>query len=71
MKSNQVFDRFYRVDKARGRLAGGSGLGLAIAKRIIESYEGQIEIVSEEDKGTTVTLKLPCAKKALQSQQGL
>ena len=67
----QVFDRFYRVDKARGRLVGGSGLGLAIAKRIIESYEGRIEIASKVDEGTTVTLKIPCAKKALPSQQGL
>jgi two-component system sensor histidine kinase ArlS len=68
---NQVFDRFYRVDKARGRLVGGSGLGLAIAKRIIESYEGRIEIASKVDEGTLVTLKIPCTKKALPSQQGL
>lgn len=53
-----VFDRFYRVDKARGSKVGGSGLGLAIAKRLVESYDGMIDLTSIEEKGTTVTIIL-------------
>ncbi|MCR8630471.1 HAMP domain-containing sensor histidine kinase [Paenibacillus radicis (ex Xue et al. 2023)] len=55
-----VFDRFYRVDKARNRKLGGSGLGLAIAKRIINKYHGDILIESNENEGTSVTIWLPC-----------
>lgn len=51
-----VMERFYRVDKARGRDLGGNGLGLAIAKQLIERYQGTLTIQSEEHKGTTVTL---------------
>ncbi|BBH20774.1 hypothetical protein Back11_21190 [Paenibacillus baekrokdamisoli] len=60
-----VFDRFYRVDKARTRLAGGSGLGLAIAKRLIETYEGQIEMASTENEGSVVTLTMPYIRRKL------
>ncbi|UUZ86337.1 hypothetical protein LJK88_24820 [Paenibacillus sp. P26] len=56
-----VFDRFYRVDKARTREQGGSGLGLAIAKRLVERNGGQISISSVEHQGTTVTLRFPKA----------
>ena len=61
-----IFDRFYRVDKARTRTAGGTGLGLAIAKFIIEMLGGHIEVESTVDVGTTFTITLPSTKKLSQ-----
>lgn len=59
-----IFDRFYRVDKARSRDKGGTGLGLAIAKQTIESsFKGKILITSELNKGTDVSVSIPIPKK--------
>jgi len=57
----RLFERFYRVDKARSRQQGGTGLGLAITKHIIQAHHGQVQVESEVGKGSTFIILLPSA----------
>ena len=57
--AKRIFDRFYRVDLSRTKATGGTGLGLAIVKRIVEIHNGRIEINSEMNKGTEISIVLP------------
>ena len=57
----RVFERFYRVDKARNREAGGTGLGLAIVKHLVLAMKGRVKVTSTVGKGTTFRVTLPKA----------
>ena len=58
---DRIFERFYRVDRARSREQGGTGLGLAIVKHIVQSHHGEVWVKSEVGQGTTFFFTLPSA----------
>ncbi|MET0908303.1 MAG: ATP-binding protein, partial [Ilumatobacteraceae bacterium] len=59
---DRIFERFYRVDKGRGRDTGGTGLGLAIVRHIATSHGGEVLVSSAEGEGSTFVIRLPLAK---------
>jgi two-component system phosphate regulon sensor histidine kinase PhoR len=59
----RVFERFYRVDKARSRDVGGTGLGLSIVKHLAQSFGGGVELESELGRGSTFRVRIPSGEK--------
>jgi two-component system sensor histidine kinase SenX3 len=57
----RIFERFYRVDRARGRDTGGTGLGLAIVRHVTTNHGGQVDVDSREGEGSTFTIRLPAS----------
>ena len=57
--TEHIFERFFRVDKARSRATGGSGLGLSIVRAIVQRYRGEISVRSKSGEGTTFTVIFP------------
>jgi two-component system sensor histidine kinase SenX3 len=56
---DRIFERFYRVDKARGRGTGGTGLGLSIVRHIMANHGGEVNVTSQEGEGSCFSLLLP------------
>ena len=66
----RIFERFYRVDRARSRDTGGTGLGLAIVRHVVNNHEGEIDVVSWEGEGSTFTLRLPAPVPSAETPNG-
>jgi two-component system sensor histidine kinase SenX3 len=58
---DRIFERFYRVDRARSRETGGTGLGLAIVRHVATNHQGEVLVQSSEGEGSTFTLRIPVA----------
>ena len=58
----KIFERFYRVDKARSRATGGAGIGLAVARSVLELQHGSLQMSSQEGQGSTFHIRLPAAR---------
>lgn len=65
----RVFERFYRVDRARSRETGGTGLGLAIVRHVVQNHHGEVTVTSREGEGTTFTLRLPAGSGAAVTEE--
>ncbi len=61
-EQRRIFERFYRVDKARSRETGGTGLGLSIVRHVAERHGGKVEVSSILGSGSTFTVRLPAAE---------